>query len=188
VLRGGFEERSVFLVCEWKSTVCAPADLGLIYVDEDPWVSERATASVTGYGTVVRPANGLLVDELDRGVWARLILHNALLKSWPTHRNLPRVLAPRPNALVVRRLFNPQLLGCLWRLLQDLVEGTLGRCRHRIGLGNVRLRIALDRVVSGDLVAGRRGGGVADEGAGGSRCAARAQGAKGCWEHIWRPL
>lgn len=57
---------------EWKSTVCAPADLRLIYVDKDPWVSERATASVTGYSTVVRPANGLLVDELDRGVWARL--------------------------------------------------------------------------------------------------------------------
>lgn len=62
---------------EWKSTVCAPADLGLIYVDEDPWVSERATASVTGYSTVVRPANGLLVDELDSGVWARL--HESLL-------------------------------------------------------------------------------------------------------------
>jgi len=61
---------------EWKSAVCAPADLGLVYVDEDPWVSERATASVTRYGTVVRPANGLLVDELDRGVWARL--HNSL--------------------------------------------------------------------------------------------------------------
>ena len=75
---------------KWKSTVCAPADLGLIYVDEDPWVAERATASVAGYSTVVRPTNGLLVDELDRSIWARLYdlmsayespLHNPTLSS-----------------------------------------------------------------------------------------------------------
>lgn len=58
-----------------QTAVCAPADLGLICVDEDPGVSEGTTASVTGYSAVVCPADGLLVDELDGGIWARL--HNS---------------------------------------------------------------------------------------------------------------
>jgi hypothetical protein len=72
----------VFLVGERKTAVCAPADLRLIYVDEDPGVAERTTASVAFYGTVVCPADGLLVDELDGGVWTGLhhiISANALL-------------------------------------------------------------------------------------------------------------
>lgn len=55
-----------------KTTVCAPADLGLIGVDEDPGVTERAASTVAGNDALVRPANGLLVDEVDSGVWARL--------------------------------------------------------------------------------------------------------------------
>jgi hypothetical protein len=65
----------VFLVGERKTAVRAPADLRLIYVDEDPGVAERTTASVAFYGAVVCPANGLLVDELDGGVWTGLRSH-----------------------------------------------------------------------------------------------------------------
>lgn len=115
-----------------------------------------------------------------------LILNNALLEPWPAHRNFPRILTPRPDTLVVRRLCNPHLLGLFWRLLQDLVESALGRGRDRIGLGDVWLRIALDGVIGGDLVAGGRGRGVADEGAGGGRCATGAQGTKSGWKHIRR--
>lgn len=57
---------------EWKTAVCAPADLGLVGVDKDPGVTERATSTVAGDNALVRPANGLLVDEIDGGVWARL--------------------------------------------------------------------------------------------------------------------
>jgi hypothetical protein len=76
----GFEERSVLLVSERKTAVCAPADLRLIHVDEDSWVAERTAASVAGYGAVVCPAYGLLVNELDGCVWTGLyiVLANAL--------------------------------------------------------------------------------------------------------------
>jgi hypothetical protein len=57
---------------KWKPAVRAPTDLWLIDVDKDPWVSEGSAASVAGYGAVVYPANGLLVDEFDGGVWAGL--------------------------------------------------------------------------------------------------------------------
>jgi hypothetical protein len=55
-----------------NSAVCAPADLGLVHVDEDPWVAERTAASVARYDTLICPANGLLVDELHGRVWAGL--------------------------------------------------------------------------------------------------------------------
>jgi hypothetical protein len=57
---------------EWKTAVCAPADLWLVDIDEDPRVAEGTTASVAGYGAVVYPANGLLVDEFNGGVGAGL--------------------------------------------------------------------------------------------------------------------
>jgi hypothetical protein len=57
---------------EWESAVCAPADLRLVDVDEDPRVAEGAAASVAGHDAVVYPADGLLVDEFDGGVWAGL--------------------------------------------------------------------------------------------------------------------
>ena len=115
-----------------------------------------------------------------------LVLHNALLEPRPAHGDLPGILTPRPDALVVWRLCNPHLLGLLRRLLQDFVKRALGRGGQRIGLGDIRLCIALDGVVGGDLVAGRCCRRVAGEGAGASRCTAGAQGAKGDWEHIGR--
>jgi hypothetical protein len=55
-----------------NTAVCAPADLGLIHVNEDPRVSERTTASVARYDALICPANGLLVDEFHSRVWAGL--------------------------------------------------------------------------------------------------------------------
>jgi hypothetical protein len=84
-----------------------------------------------------------------------LILHNALLEPRSTHSNLPRLLTPTPNALVIRRLLRPQTLCIRYILLQHLVEGTLGRRGCDVGLGNVGLGGALDGVVGGHLVRGR---------------------------------
>jgi hypothetical protein len=160
----------------------------------------------------VRPANRLLVNELNSGVRAWLImssrqpmflilnnvssdkspntpnstsrpqnsnltylvLHNTLLKPRPTHRNLPRLLTPAPNALVIRRLLRPHALSIRDIFLQHLVERALGRRGQRIGLGDVGLNGALDGVVGGHLVRGRGGGHVAEgspEGAGCAECA-----------------
>jgi len=55
-----------------NAAVCAPADLGLVYVDEDPRVSERATSTITGYGAFFGPAYGLLVNQFDCSVRAGL--------------------------------------------------------------------------------------------------------------------
>lgn len=57
---------------KWQAAVCAPADLGLISVDKDPGVPQRAASSVARYGAVMCPADGLLVDELNGGIWTRL--------------------------------------------------------------------------------------------------------------------
>lgn len=57
---------------EWKTAVCAPADLGLVGVDEDPGMAERAASTIAGNNALVCPANGLLMDEVDGSVWARL--------------------------------------------------------------------------------------------------------------------
>jgi len=60
------------LTYKWQTAVRAPADLGLIHVDEDAWVTERTAPAVAGDGALIRPADGLLVDEFDGGVWAGL--------------------------------------------------------------------------------------------------------------------
>jgi hypothetical protein len=86
---------------EWKTAVGAPADLGLVHVDEDPWVAERTSSAIARYSALVCPANRLLVDEFDSGVWAGLImssrqqmlliLHNMLV------HNLPNTSIPPPH-------------------------------------------------------------------------------------------
>lgn len=103
-----------------------------------------------------------------------LVLHDALLKSRPAHGNLPWVLAPAPDALAVRRLQRPQLLSLCRALLQHLVERALRGRGQRIGLRDIRLCVALGRVVGRHLV-GRcrcRGVGGAQEGCGaaGAQC------------------
>jgi hypothetical protein len=57
---------------EGNSAVCAPANLGLIRVDEDPRVTKGTTASIARHDALVCPANGLLVDEFDGSVWTGL--------------------------------------------------------------------------------------------------------------------
>ena len=53
---------------KWEATIGAPADLGLINVDEDAGVAERATAAVARDFALRGPADGLLVDEGDGGL------------------------------------------------------------------------------------------------------------------------
>lgn len=68
----GFQYLVLILTYKRKTTVCAPANLGLVGVDEDPGVTERAASAVAGDNALVCPADGLLVNEIDSGVWARL--------------------------------------------------------------------------------------------------------------------
>lgn len=57
---------------EWDTAICAPIDLRLVGVDEDPGVSERAASTVAGDDALLGPADGLLVNQLDGRVRARL--------------------------------------------------------------------------------------------------------------------
>jgi hypothetical protein len=59
---------------EWKTAVGAPADLGLVHVDEDPGMSKRSTSTIARNYALVCPTNGLLMDEFDRSVWAGLYI------------------------------------------------------------------------------------------------------------------
>lgn len=63
---------NVNVTYEWQSAIVAGGNLRLVRVDKDARVSSRATATIAGYHAVVRPANGLLVDELYGGVARRL--------------------------------------------------------------------------------------------------------------------
>lgn len=106
-----------------------------------------------------------------------LILHNSLLEPRPAHGNLPWLLAPAPNALVVRRLLCPHALAVGNILLQHLIERALGRCGRDIGLRDVRRWGAVGRVVGGRCLGGRRGRLVgAEDGGGCPNCARHAQG------------
>lgn len=51
-----------------QTTVSTGGNLGLICVDENPGVTGGAAAAVASDNTLVRPPNGLLVDELHRRV------------------------------------------------------------------------------------------------------------------------
>lgn len=88
---------------------------------------------------------------------AYLVCDNRLLESWPAHRNRPRILTPRPDALEVGRLRRPQLLGVDYGFLQRLVERADRRRSHLVGLGYIGLCVARDGVVGGHLVAGCSG-------------------------------
>ncbi len=58
---------------EWESAVAAGGNLGLVGVDEDLGVSGRAAAAIADNDPLVRPLDGLLVDELHGrvGLWLR---------------------------------------------------------------------------------------------------------------------
>lgn len=56
----------------WQATICAPADLWLINVDEDPRMTEWTTTAVTGYTLRIHPSDRLFVNEVYGRVWAWL--------------------------------------------------------------------------------------------------------------------
>lgn len=55
-----------------NTAVSASGNLGLVSVDEDLGVAERATATVTADDLGLCPANMLSVNEIDSGIWLRL--------------------------------------------------------------------------------------------------------------------
>ena len=56
----------------WQSTVSALADLRLVCVDKDSWMTERPTSTITGNGFSADPSDGLLVDQVNSCIWLRL--------------------------------------------------------------------------------------------------------------------
>ena len=57
---------------EWQATVSTPADLGLVYVDENSWMSQWPSTTVTGHNPRLCPSHGLLVNEVDGCFWLGL--------------------------------------------------------------------------------------------------------------------
>ena len=57
---------------EWQATVSTPADLGLVYVDEDSRMSQWPSTTVTGHNPRLCPSHGLLVNEVDGCFWLGL--------------------------------------------------------------------------------------------------------------------
>lgn len=57
---------------KWQTTICAHADLWLVHIDKDSWVSQWSTSSVAGYNTLLGPSHGLLVNEVNGSEWSRL--------------------------------------------------------------------------------------------------------------------
>lgn len=104
----------------WQTAVPARDDLGFVDVDEDLGMSGWASATVADGHALVDEADGLLVDELDGGVGARLRLQHRLLKPRPRHRHLPRVLRCAPRHCPVRRLHRPRALHSLRLLNLDV--------------------------------------------------------------------
>jgi hypothetical protein len=55
-----------------KTAVAAGSNLGLVSVNEDTGVTQRAAAAVTADNSLVGPAHGLHVDKFDGGQGLRL--------------------------------------------------------------------------------------------------------------------
>ena len=53
---------------EWNTTVCAHIDLRLVGIDEDSWVAQWATATITLNNTFMCPSNWLFVNQGDSSV------------------------------------------------------------------------------------------------------------------------
>lgn len=66
---------------KWQSTISTWADLRLIHVDEDLRVPKGTSSTIARHHALLRPANGLLVNEFDGGQRSRLY-PCALAKVW----------------------------------------------------------------------------------------------------------
>lgn len=150
---------------KWQTAVCAPADLWLVQVDEDSWVSQWSTTAITGHDTLLGPCDWLLVNQVNGCVWAwlrsivlaigchfrsycllslprtamprypYLILHNSLLKAWANHGLCAWLLAPAPCGSTVWRLRDSLLLSSKWIFYQSLILLTSSVRGQCIGAG-----------------------------------------------------
>lgn len=77
---------------EWQTTICAEANLRLVYVDEDSGVAERTASSVAGHNALLGPVYGLLVDQLDGCQWAWLSFCQPLASHLICSSHIGRVL------------------------------------------------------------------------------------------------
>lgn len=49
----------------WESTVCALADLRLVCVDENSWMTKSPTSAITGNRFGADPSDRLFVDQVN---------------------------------------------------------------------------------------------------------------------------
>jgi hypothetical protein len=47
---------------KWETAVCTPADLGLIQINEYPWMTQWSTTAIAGDHALFPPSYGLFVD------------------------------------------------------------------------------------------------------------------------------
>ena len=123
----------------WHTTVSACADLRLVCVDEDTRVAKRASATIARNDTLLGPAHGLLVNEVDGCHRSRL--RHCQPMSLPTtvftaiaHVQRPTLAYPVRtwSSMIVCSKRGPTMAfsrGC-WLLLQMPLR--LGACMVRI--------------------------------------------------------
>lgn len=106
-----------------KSAIVARADLGLVSVDIDLGMPSRTAPAVASYYTVVRPAYGFLVDQLDGSI--RLWLSHCNVSSCYRPRSVDDPITPGERSLFVRNedqsLLAIEIVGYVPRLLCDWV-------------------------------------------------------------------
>jgi len=109
------------LVGKRQTAICAHANLRLVGIDENLWMSQWSTTSITLYNPRVCPSYWLLVNQADSCLRSWLKFHNRLLKPWSCHGLRPRILTSRPNGCPIWRLRDPQLLSILYSLLNTRI-------------------------------------------------------------------
>lgn len=57
---------------KWQSTVRAHVDLRLIHIDEDLRMPQWSSPTVARHNPLVRPADRLLMDQINSGIGSRL--------------------------------------------------------------------------------------------------------------------
>jgi len=111
----------VVFVGEWKTTVCAYANLRFVDINKDSGMSQWSSTSITFHNTLVCPSYRLLVDQANSCFGSWLSLHNRLFESRSRHSLRPRILTPRPNRSSIRRLHHAPILSLFNTLLQSFI-------------------------------------------------------------------